>query len=189
MKSACLFPCFSYASIRIWILFSYISSVASSFILMRSLKYHYEQNVNAAVKSFHAHAKRYLYFSFVSNLYLSMKIFWKYSYNAKILYNLSAKRDNSLWKKFNTASLSARADNLLSGRIDFLPCLKKLQPFIYKRIARKCVEHIDLPALILNLHQLLHHLTTHLLADLQLQFQFIFPLFQQFRLQVFYCFQ
>lgn len=129
----------------------------------------------------------------ISHLYLicilSMKIFWKYSYNAKILYNLSAKGDNSLWKKFNTASLSARADNLLSGRIDFFPCLKKLQPFIYKRIARKCVEHIDLPALILNLHQLLHHLTTHLLADLQLQFQFIFPLFQQFRLQVFYCFQ
>lgn len=78
MKSACLFPCFSYASIRIWILFSYISSVASSFILMRSLKYHYEQNVNAAVKSFHVHAKRYLYFSFVSNLYLSMKIFLNY---------------------------------------------------------------------------------------------------------------
>lgn len=140
MKSTCLFPCFSYASIRIWILFSYISSVASSFILMRSLKYHYEQNVNAAVKSFHAHAKRYLYFSFVSNLYLSMKIFWKYSYNAKILYNLSAKGDNSLWKKFNTASLSARADNLLSGRIDFLPCLKKPQPFISKRIARKCED-------------------------------------------------
>lgn len=104
-----------------------------------------------------------------------------------IIYQLRG--DNSLWKKFNTASLSARADNLLSGRIDFLPCLKKPQPFIYKRIARKCVEHIDLPALILNLHQLLHHLTTHLLADLQLQFQFIFPLFQQFWLQVFYCFQ
>lgn len=137
MKSACLFPCFSYASIRIWILFSYISSVASSFILMRSLKYHYEQNINAAVKSFHAHAKRYLYFSFVSNLYLSMKIFWKYSYNAKILSNLSAKGDNSLWKKFNTASLSARADNLLSGRVDFLATAL----YIQKNSKKVCRAH------------------------------------------------
>lgn len=108
------------------------------------------------------------------------------------MYYLSAKGDNSLWKKIVlqgfTYIYQLRETIYFLGELIVFLGLRSHCP-LYKWIATKCVDHIDLPALILNLHQLLHHLTAHLLSDLQLQFQLIFPLFQQFGLQIFYCFK
>lgn len=108
------------------------------------------------------------------------------------MYYLSAKGDNSLWKKIVlqgfTYIYQLRETIYFLGELIVFLGFRSHCP-LYKWIATKCVDHIDLPALILNLHQLLHHLTAHLLSDLQLQFQLIFPLFQQFGLQIFYCFK